>query len=90
MRAYRRDISVEFERIVMKMTEPDRKNRFQLTEDVLLVLENYQKDGLVKRIKLYFLSKRRILVFLLDSGANEIFQAFPIKLRESADHTVFL
>ena len=60
LRAYRKDISAEFEDIVMKMTEPDRKKRFQSAEEVLRALENYKKIGFGKKYRLYALSRLRV------------------------------
>ena len=85
LRVYRKDISVEFENIIMKMTEPDRKNRFQSTEEVILALENYQKDGLIKRIKLYFFSKRRSRDYFAER--QSIAQKHVADMKEMADMT---
>ena len=85
LRVYRKDISVEFENIVMKMTEPDRKNRFQSTEEVLLALKNYQQDGLIKKIKLHFFSKRRSRDYCAER--QSIAQKHVADMKEMADMT---
>ena len=69
----------------MKMTEPDRKNRFQSTEEVLLALENYQQDDLIKKIKLHFFSKRRSRDYFAER--QSIAQKHVADMKEMADMT---
>lgn len=87
LRAYRRDISIELESIVAKMTEPDRRNRFQSAEEVLEALENYQKISLAKRIENYFHSKRRIREYFSECQITA--QKRQIDMKEMADMTAF-
>lgn len=56
LRVYRRDISVEFEKIIWKMTEPERKNRYRTTDEILVALEHYHNIGFIKknRTVIYF------------------------------------
>ena len=87
MRAYRKDISIELESIVTKMTEPDRRNRFQSAEEVLAALDNYQKISLVKRIEHFFHSKRRIREYYSECQITA--QKRQIDMKEMADMTAF-
>lgn len=87
LRAYRKDISIELESIVTKMTEPDRRNRFQSAEEVLAALDNYQKISLVKRIEHFFHSKRRIREYYSECQITA--QKRQIDMKEMADMTAF-
>ncbi len=60
VRYFRKEISVELEAFIDKMTAPDPKDRFQTASEALKGLANYKKISFNKKIVLYFKSWQRI------------------------------
>lgn len=83
VRAYRRDISVEFENIIFKMTEPEKKDRFQSVDEVFEALENYHKIGLGKKMMQYFISEQRSRTYFAE--IRKIDQKRKIHIKEMAN-----
>lgn len=60
IRYYRKDISVEFEEILEKMTDAAPACRYQSTEEILHVLKKYRRKNIFHKIRLYIRSRKRI------------------------------
>lgn len=60
IRYYRRDVSVELEAIIEKMTNPTQSLRYRSTEQLLQVFEDYRKIHLLNKIRLAFQSWKRL------------------------------
>lgn len=60
IRFYRKDISVELEDILEKMTNPIADQRFQDVDTLLQTLNQYRKFNFIKKIKLLMESSNRI------------------------------
>lgn len=83
VRAYRKDISVEFENIILRMTELEKNKRFQSVDDVVKSLESLQRTGLVKKIMNYFISEQRSRVYFTEiQKSKQIREEY---LKEMAD-----
>ena len=105
VRAYRKDISVEFENIILRMTELEKNKRFQSVDDVVKSLESLQRTGLVKKIMNYFISEQRSRVYFTEiqkskqireeylkemADLEDVSQVFdPNSNNMEAEHTVF-
>ena len=63
IRYYRKDISVELESIIEKMTEYSIEDRYQSAEELLHILEKYKNANIVQKIILLIKSRKNIKVY---------------------------
>lgn len=60
IRYYRRDVSVELEAIIEKMTNPTQSLRYRSAEQLLQAFEGYRKIHLLNKVRLAFQSWKRL------------------------------
>lgn len=60
IRYYRKDVSVELEEILEKMTNPTQNLRYQNTENLLRVFESYRKKNPINKARLALRSRKRL------------------------------
>lgn len=63
IRYYRKDISVELEAVLNKMTAPMQEDRYQSVEELLQKLEKYKNTGLLRKIRLLITSQKNQKIY---------------------------
>lgn len=71
IRYYRKDISVELEAILEKMTNPVQSLRYQSAEELLQVFNNYRKINFINKIRLTIQSRQRLKKYRVLQAKSE-------------------